>query len=170
MASNVNLNVLLLKNRRHPGWLRVEVDGIPKAEFRVLGRGSTTVKCKSNARVSTGNPTLNPYRFAGNTPTGDFVSPGMTSTADWPQRSYGPCGAVRLKAVGGDALIAEKLGRTGLLIHGGAPGQFDGYASTLGCLRLRNNDMRQLRDLLSGEDPLKQLCFNLRVTVTIRER
>jgi len=43
VAQNVHLNVLLPKNRNHTGWLRVEVNRSPKAEFRVLGRGSTKV-------------------------------------------------------------------------------------------------------------------------------
>jgi hypothetical protein len=47
-------------------------------------------------------------------------------------------GAIRLKALAGDALLAQDVfGRKGLPIHGGPPGRFDGYRSTLGCLRLR---------------------------------
>jgi hypothetical protein len=53
MTRDIRLNVLLLKNRNHAGWIRVEIDGAPQREFRILGRGSTTVKGKP-----TGNPVL----------------------------------------------------------------------------------------------------------------
>jgi lipoprotein-anchoring transpeptidase ErfK/SrfK len=169
MAKNVCLNVLLPRDRNRPGWLRVEVDGSPRAEFRVLGRGSTTVK-----KQPTGNPTRNPLYFAGDTPTGNYASPGIVSTEDWENSSYGPWGAVRLKAVSGDALLAERLGRTGLLIHGGSPGtsaMFGGYRSTLGCLRLSNADMKQLATLLfsAGENPKTRTSDEVSVNVNVRE-
>ena len=166
MAQNLRLNVLLRKNRNLPGWLRVEVDGSPRAEFRVLGRGSTTVSGKP-----TGNPTLNPFANAGNTPTGDYVSPEVVSTDGWSRDSYGAWGAVRLKPIGGDALVAERLGRKGLLIHGGAPGKFDGYRSTKGCLRLHNADMKKLIELIgaAADDPRALQCTGVKIEVTVRE-
>jgi lipoprotein-anchoring transpeptidase ErfK/SrfK len=108
---------------------------------------------------------------AGNTPTGTYTSPGIVSTADWPRDSYGQWGAVRLKAAGGDALIAERLGRTGLLVHGGAKGQFHGYRSTLGCLRLSDYDMRLLTQLLfsAGEDAQRRMSIEVSVRVTVFE-
>lgn len=164
MAQDVHLNVLLPRDRDTPGWLRVDVDGVPRAEFRVLGRGSTKV-----GGIPTGNPKRSPIAYAGNTPTGSYESPGIVSTADWPQDSYGPWGAVKLKAVEGDALLAERLGRTGLMIHGGARGPFHGYRSTLGCLRLNNFDMKQLTDLLftAGEDPQRRRSDEISVRVTV---
>ena len=60
MTRDVHLNVLLPKNRNHPGRLRIEVSGVPKAEFPILGRGSTKV-----GKKPTGNPSLNPYLYAG---------------------------------------------------------------------------------------------------------
>jgi len=169
MTKNVCLNVLLPRNRNHLGWIRVELDGVPKAEFRVLARGSTTVN-----KQPTGNPTRNPLLFAGDTPTGNYVSPGVVSTGDWEQRSYGPWGAIQLKAVSGDALLAERLGRTGLLIHGGDPGiaaRFGGYRSTLGCLRLSNIDMKSLAGMLfaAGENSSRLRSETVSVTVNVRE-
>ena len=105
MTRDVHLNVLLPKNRNHPGRLRIEVSGVPKAEFPILGRGSTKV-----GKKPTGNPSLNPYLYAGNTPTGTYTSQGLGDTSHWEQSSYGPWGAVQLRAVSGDALVAEKLG------------------------------------------------------------
>lgn len=167
---DVCLNVLLPKNRDHPGWLRVEVEGSPQTEFRVLGRGSATVK-KNGVSKPTGNHTRNPFRYAGNTPIGDYTSPEIVSTDGWEQGSYGPWGAVRLKAIGGDALVAERLGRTGLLIHGGTTGRFDGFRSTMGCLRLQNGDMRRLIQIIgeAGTDPRALQCTGVTVRVMVRE-
>lgn len=166
MPRDVHLNVLLPRNRNLPGWIRVEVNGAPQAEFRILGRGSTTV-----AGQPTGNPTLSPLTYAGNTPAGDYVSPGVVSTAGWNQNSYGPWGAIRLQAVGGAALLAERLGRSGLLIHGGAEGSFSGFRSTLGCLRLHNADMRTLVAMISGAgyNAATQACESVLVRITVRD-
>jgi hypothetical protein len=166
MGRNVHLNIWLPHNRNHAGWIRVEVDGVPQREFHILGRGSTTVKGKP-----TGNRNLSPFRFAGNTPTGTYISPGIEDTRTRDRSSYGPWGAVRLKAVGGDALLAERLGRSGLLIHGGSEGRFDGYRPTLGCLRLHNSDMQTLVALISGagNNAQTQMCELVDVRVTVRE-
>ena len=137
------------------------MNGLPQAEFRVLGRGSSTVS----------NPDRNPFLYAGNTPTGDYESFGLADTANWNQSSYGPWGAVRLKVIGGDALLAEQLGREGFLIHGGSPGIFSGFRPTFGCLRLHNADMRQLIRLIAnaGDDARVAKCENVTVRVTVRE-
>lgn len=166
MNGDVRLNVLLPRNRNHTGWIRVELNGVPQGEFRILGRGSTTVKGHR-----TGNPTLSPLARAGNTPTGNYVSPGIVSTRGWDHDSYGPWRAIRLKAIAGDALLADRLGRKGLLIHGGAEGRFDGYRSMLGCLRLHNADMKTLVRLLSGagDNATTQMCNSVSVHVTVRE-
>jgi hypothetical protein len=164
MARKVHLNVLLPRDRNRPGWLRVEVDEVPVAEFRVLGRGSATA----------GNPTRNQFAYAGDTPTGMYSSPGIVSTTDWEQRSYGPWGAVRLRATQGNALLAERVGRTGLLIHGGSPGSptvFGGYRSTLGCLRVSNEDMLRLRNLIftAAEDAQARTSNAISINVTVQE-
>lgn len=166
MNRDIHLNVLLPRNRNHPGWIRVEVNGVPQAEFRILGRGSATVKGHP-----TGNPTLSPLMNSGNTPTGDYTSPGIVSTSGWGGDSYGPWGAIRLKAIAGEALSAERLGRNGLLIHGGAEGQFDGFRSTLGCMRLQNHDMKTLIGMISGagDNATMQMCESVWVRISVRE-
>jgi hypothetical protein len=168
MRHTVLLNVILPKNRNHTGWVRVEIDGTPKKEFHVLGRGSMTVHGKPVSK----HPSLSQFVSSGNTPVGSYTSPEIVSTTNWDQSSYGPWGAIRLKAVGGDALLAQDVfGRKGLLIHGGAPGRFDGYKSTLGCLRLSNPDMRQLVQLISdaGDNPETRQCEGISVNVNVRE-
>lgn len=162
MANEVKLNVILPKNRDHTGWLRVEVDGFPRAEFRVLGRGSTTKN----------NPTQHgPFLEHGDTPTGEYDSPGVASTAGQNEASYGPNGKVLLEPRTGDALLAKWLGRDLFRIHGGAPGAFDNYRATWGCLRLSNQDMYQLRSLLSSasDDARNLQCKPITVRLTVRE-
>jgi hypothetical protein len=68
-------------------------------------------------------------------------------------------------------LAADVFRREGLLIHGGLPGRFDGYRSTLGCLRVSNDDMRQLIALISGAGNNAQAarCEGVSVRVTVRE-
>lgn len=165
MSREVYLDVVLPRNRDCAGWIRVELDGIPAAEFRVLGRGTRHVPGHLP------NPTLSPFLYGGNTPTGDYKSTGIESTAALPQASYGPWGEIRLKARYGDALLAERLGRDGLLIHGGAGGQFDSFRATHGCLRLHNADMKTLVGLISGagDNATAQMCDAISVRVTVRE-
>lgn len=165
MHHDILLNVLLPTNRNHAGSLRVEIDGLPVREFPVLGRGSTREKGKVV------NPTLSPFVRFGNTPTGEYRSPGIESTSGLSRSSYGPWGAVRLKAVSGDALLAEWLGRSGLLIHGGAPDKFGHLRPTHGCLRLRDGDMRKLIELISGASNNAQaaMCEAVSIRITVRE-
>jgi len=167
MPRDVHLRVILPNNelpgdtRAQPGWLRVEVDGIPEREFHVLGRGSSTPTNPGAKSV---------FRTDGNTPTGDY-SGTVESTAKRNKRSYGPSGAVRLKALAGDALLAKFLGRDGLLIHGGdMGGRFGGYRATHGCLRLSNSDMQDLIQLISGagENAQAQMCEPVAVRISVR--
>ncbi|HXK04783.1 MAG TPA: L,D-transpeptidase [Verrucomicrobiae bacterium] len=165
MNKNVFLDVVLPRNRSYAGWIRVELNGVPAAEFRVLGRGSTHVPGHP------ANPTLSPLMYGGNTPRGDYRGTEIDSTSDLPQNSYGPWGEIRLKAVSGEAVLAERLGRDGLLIHGGAEGAFDGFRPTHGCLRLHNADMKTLIGLISnaGDDATAQMCDAVSVRITVRD-
>lgn len=161
---NIHLRVLLPRNRNLSGWLRVEVEGTPRHEFEVLGRGSR----------GPGNTSL---LENGNTPTGEYDGSNFAETSSLPQSSYGPYGEVRLRAIGGMAVLAEALGRNGLLIHGGdlsGPGYWRGQGqlkATKGCLRLHNRDVLTLRGVLFGQtkDAATGICKFPSVTVTVEE-
>src|SRR5258708_36575878 len=77
-------------------------------------------KSDDKQAATRGNPKRDPLQPFGDTPLGDYsctaAHPAVTPHIS---RSYGPNGYVVLKAVGGEAKIAEKNGRFGLLIHGG---------------------------------------------------
>jgi lipoprotein-anchoring transpeptidase ErfK/SrfK len=170
MPREVLIRVRLPPNRNHPGWMEVEVNGIPRARFSVLGRGSSTV-----GGTPTGNPTRNPFEYAGDTPTGDYRGADLESTPPGAKNvsSFGPWGRVRLTAVAGDALWAQDVfGRRGLMIHGGDPGRFDGYRPTLGCLRLSNGDMRRLIGLIeeAGNDSIGARCDGVAIRISVRDR
>lgn len=156
----IHLRVCLPKNRDLMGHLRVEIDGFPVDEFRVLGRGSR-------------GPGETSMLSRGNTPTGSYQGDQLVDTEDWPQSSYGPWGAVRLQPSSGDAILAEQFGRRGLLIHGGSPGTKGPWAGSLkpthGCLRLSNEDMRKLRGWIEGARDDGFSCVATSTTVTVEE-
>jgi hypothetical protein len=173
VAKNILLNVLLPKEREKAGWLRVEIERVPVAEIRVLGRGSTTGVIDGKPFR---NPTLTPLGKGGNTPTGDYVSPGIERTPPKDEIKYGPWGKVVLKPMQGQAIKAEKAGRGGFLIHGGGPpkkgsGNFDGLRSTYGCLRVSDADMFRLMMLLfdAQEDRGKLQSVPIEVQVHVRD-
>lgn len=170
MAREIQLVVILPKNRDHTGELDLLIDGKPKAQFRVLGRGSSTTVSASGKIIPTGNPTRSPLLSYGDTPKGDYKVVDIEEKKD--RKKYGPYGVLRLHAVSGDAFLAEALGRRGLLIHGGPPGKYDGYRPTLGCLRVSDHDMLRLRNILfsAGNDPHAYACNEVSVNVSVLER
>lgn len=109
----------------------------------------------------------------GNTPTGSYSANQIVETATFPQAAYGPWGAVRLQPLSGNALLAENLGRHGLLIHGGAPGTSGPWKGSLkpthGCLRVSNDDMKKLRTMLEENRTDGKSCLVNEITVTITE-
>jgi hypothetical protein len=156
----VHLRVMLPKNRDNIGHLRVEVNGTPVADFRVLARGSR-------------GPGDTALQTNGNTPTGTYSGNQIIDTATFPQSSYGPWGAVRLQPIAGDALLAEAIGRRGLLIHGGNPATSGPWKGSLkptqGCLRVCNDDMQKLRTLLEKARTDGRSCLVTDITVTVSE-
>jgi hypothetical protein len=96
-----------------------------------------------------------PLVYRGNTPTGEYA---LTSVAVLPKPMTG-IGTLwaTLDPVGGQAQVAENLGRRGLGIHGG---RGETLKPTHGCIRLRDSDMAALA----------KAAGKLRFTVTITER
>jgi len=134
----------LFPDRDRTGTLKVEQDGLLLAEFPALGRGSSGRGDRS-------------FLENGNTPAGDYDATRLESTTHRDLNSYGPWGAVRLSPVGGQALLAEWIGhRSGLLIHAGslgAAGYWRGAGAlraTHRCIRLSNEDMKSLKEILEN--------------------
>ncbi len=157
----IHLRVIFPKNRNLLGWLQVGVDGVMVAEFRALGRGSR----------GAGDTSL---QTKGNTPTGEYSGQEVVETSQWNQSSYGPWGAVRLDPTAGSALLAEMLGRTGLLIHGGSLANRgpwkDSLKPTYGCIRVSNDDMKSLREIIEEAQDDGQSCRQIVIEVTVTEQ
>lgn len=141
---DIKLTVLLSQNRDESGLLYVSEmrSGKVLAVYEALGRGSRG-----------GGDTQ--FLKNGNTPTGLYAVEKIEPTANWNQSSYGPSGALVLRAVSG---VAVSSGRRGILVHGGSlvsqgskAAKFrmiGGLKPTHGCIRLRNEDIEELKNVL----------------------
>jgi hypothetical protein len=131
------LRATLPKNRDIPGELVALDDGAVIHRCPVLGRSD-------NARArQEGNPTRNPLLPFGDTPTGLWQCSKRGPVS--PASTYGVHPVVVMNPIGGDALRASK--RCGIWLHGGAPGRAAVWAylrPTFGCLRVADDDMRQI--------------------------
>jgi hypothetical protein len=142
----MNILVTLPKDRARYGRICVETDGETLlGPFPCLGKGGRSKGAKSSD-----------WRVRGNdTPTGEYHG----ETARWePANVYGPNPVIRLDPVDGNALEAEKLGRSGLAIHGGRDQAT--LWSTEGCVRVFDRDMAQIIALLNRHG-----LTNIEVTV-----
>ncbi len=160
----LHLRVVVPKNRNLSGRMTVEQSGRILRSIQVLARGVR------------GDETSVFGEF-GNTPPGVYDGSRFQETFAWPQKSYGPWGAVSLEAISGDALLAQDVfRRTGLLIHGGTLGG-RGYwrgkgqlRITQGCLRVSNADMLFLREtLLIDLQGQKSRTTVPKVTITVQD-
>lgn len=154
---NVTLNVLLWKNRDKTGTLRLEEESRPIGDYKVMGRGSRGSGDTSRLKK-------------GNTPTGSYSGNHIVDTSKWPQDSFGPWGAIRLKPTSGNAM---NNGRSGLLIHGGKSGAWGTgtLRPTWGCLRLSNGDMKDLVENIYrlSRDYEKKMSQPLNIKVEVKE-
>ncbi len=92
--NRIHLRILVPKNRNLPGWLRVEVNGTPVKEMRVLARGSR----------GEGNTSL---LRNGNTPTGEYRGSVVSGNGTLPEESYGPWGILSRHPFSSDRIITR---------------------------------------------------------------
>lgn len=140
------IKVKLYRDRRKPGELEwFDKHGRRFGPVPVLGKADNRLAAKN------GNPTRDPERRYGDTPTGKYEAEvdaalGFDSGSI---RSYGKAKVIRLSPIGGAALRACTIGkRAGLLIHGGDLSASGALRPTNGCLRLSNEDQAQLVELI----------------------
>ena len=132
------LRVTLPRNRNIPGELvALDDDGQVIHRCPVLGKAD-------NAKAAEmGNPTRNPLLRFGDTPTGLWCCEKRGPEA--PASTYGVHSVIVMIPISGDALRAST--RSGIWLHGGAPGRNSATAflrRTHGCLRVADDDMRQI--------------------------
>ncbi len=141
----MRIAVLLPKDRTRPGTLRLLDDaGTPMLAMPCLGK-SDNAKALEND-----NPTRDPTKPWGDTPAGTY-RPAKVRRFTPEHATLGPY-AIPLIGIGGQALEAVKGGRTELYIHAtrtndGGRGE-DRLIPTYGCLRIEDDDMRALVEVL----------------------
>lgn len=120
----------------------VSADGSPLAgPFRALATASQRIARKN------GNATCDPLRPFGHPPVGSYLVAGsLPPTYRHPRRParFGAVGALLLKATGGDALAAARLGRTFVVLHGGPLDAAKRLRLTRGGVRLSDPDLLSL--------------------------
>jgi hypothetical protein len=136
----VKLFALLPPNRSEPGSLWAQdATTIVWGPVRCLGKADNAHAAKA------GNPTRDPVKLEGDTPTGAYRITGVVREPH-PPETYGPA-FIRLSPVSGPALEGWKNGRRGLGIHGGT--LRDGaLRPTFGCLRADDDAVDQVASLL----------------------
>lgn len=130
-----HLIIKLPKDRRELGELRLF-----GADAGVTARPIFSCLCLGRSAGHATNPSRDPLRFRGHTPTGTYAPTFVTALA----RPIAGIGSlwIGLDPIGGQAQRAEDAGRTGLGIHGGRGDEV--YKMTHGCIRLRDTDMAAL--------------------------
>ena len=112
------------------------------------------VNCLGKADNATAKLHENPSRDSllpfGDTPTGnyDIVKLFSHTGGESDIHTYGTFPSVLLDPKFGNALKAKRNGRSGIMIHGGAPGAGGKLRPTFGCIRLSENDERDLAALV----------------------
>jgi hypothetical protein len=119
----------------------------------ILGPVDCYCKADNASAAKFGNPSRNPERSHGDTPTGGynaFVSTPPASFGPEYLKKYGPNAFLVMDPTSGQALRAKQNGRHGLLVHGGALNAQGKLRPTFGCVRVFDADMTRLLGLIGG--------------------
>lgn len=145
----MRIEVILPRNRWHLGTLQL-LDGED-----VLMSCPCYSKSDSADAAKVNNPTRDPFRRNGDTPTGTYRGTVERRVME-PERSYGKWPPIRLHPLGGDAMTAHNNGRRGLLIHGGHLSKDGKLRATNGCLRVEDRHQNEIlyRLRLAGLDEI----------------
>lgn len=138
----MRVEVTLPKDRSVPGKLRAFDD----ADQLVLGPVNCLGRADSGDAKLHGNPERDSLHLFGDTPTGKYRIAQLMShqRSESDIHTYGTYPAVLLDPLSGDALKAKQNGRSGLMIHGGAPSASGKLRPTHGCIRIAEADERDL--------------------------
>jgi hypothetical protein len=138
----MKIQIALSKDRSILGNLQVFDD----AGVVVLGPVDCLGQADQGDAHAHNNPTRDTTRQYGNTPTGGYAIAQLVthSGGETDLHTYGSYPSILLDPLSGDALKAKQNGRSGLMIHGGAPGLNGRLRPTHGCVRLSESDQRDL--------------------------
>ena len=136
-----------------------------RLKYGTLSCGAFSCRCyckaDNGAADAAGNPTRDPRKRQGDTPTGKYaVTLGAICI---PERSYGPNPVLHIVPTGGDGLVRAKAegippALLGLMVHGGQLAE-DGKSlrPTHGCIRLDDASMQTLDGMVAGASDLVTL-------------
>lgn len=138
---SLRIFVLLHKNRKTPGVLTVYNGEVALAIVPCLGDAADSLS------VAKGNPTGDPTKFLGDTPSGQYIAQKGVVVLGQHVEGIGTQW-IPLDPVGGQAQVAENNGRSGLAIHGGRGN--DRLKPTKGCIRVFDKDFPKIRNALGS--------------------
>jgi len=140
----VKLHCLLSPNRYESGSLwATDTTGVIFGPVPALGKADNAKAAKE------GNPAREQAKPWGDTPVGTYRITGLTRGPHPPEK-FGPV-FIPLSPVSGVALEGWRNGRTGLAIHGGKLRPDGRLRATFGCLRLTDDDVIVLADLIGRQ-------------------
>lgn len=168
MGELLQIIVELPDDRRSVGRLTLK-DGAGKTlagPFDVLGKSDNLTA------VAHGNAGRDPKQPYGDTPKGQYEVPAAVATGAgtaYNPDSYGPNGGLVLLPVNGEALHAQRNGRTGLMIHGGKAGAGGRLRPTHGCLRLSDSNMSALMSAIRARATAgtRPICEAVRLNIAV---
>jgi hypothetical protein len=147
----VTINVVLPRDRTHLGTFTMVSD----ASEVLLGPVPCLGKSDNAAAIAAGNPTRDMLLKDGDHPLGlsRAVIVDAAPEAEW--HAFGPNKRFLLGGISGPAAAAK---RSGIMIHGGplnpAYIQWLGMRPTLGCLRLRDEDIASAIKVCEGAEQI----------------
>ena len=157
----MKIQVQLHQNRALPGTFQVSSDDGLSV---LLGPVPCLGKADNNDAAQHGNPSRDPTRPFGDTPTGSYTIVAIVShSGETDLHTYGAFPSLLLDPQSGQALVAKQAGREGLMIHGGAPAAGGGLRPTHGCIRLSEASQQGLIQLI-GSAPLNTLTVTVSQT------
>ena len=148
----MTLSVTLSKDRKILGTIESRSDA-----GRIGGPWECYGKSDNAKAAAQGNPTRNPLKKFGDTPTGTY----SLTLAGQPQadtRTFGPHPVIMMEAKSGQCLDAvSKGGRAGIWLHGGHLNGVGKLRPTYGCLRVHNATMVEIIALVKQFGPLEEM-------------
>jgi hypothetical protein len=168
-VSRILLRSRLYLDRRIEGrfWVEDADDGrVLLAEQRCRGEADNATAARHD------NVIEDPTRVGGDHPAGTYrvaraVSFHESDRQHW--TTYGPW-FFALEPVAGEALVAAEYGRSGIGLHGGAPGPGGTLRETFGCLRVFNTTAFEVARLivpLSAHEAVRYQCDLIPVGGTV---
>lgn len=147
----MNLVAIFQSNRNLTGALEVWHDGAKLADFPCLGKADNDMAAKKR------NPSRNPERPYGDTPTGLWKV--YVSIIAQDKDTYGPGPLLLMTPISGQAIKAYKAPnpRSGILIHGGNLGAAGQLRPTYGCIRVHNETMARLHEFIRQHGQIQTL-------------